>query len=248
MIINCDIGERGPQHPVDLELMNHIGMANIACGGHAGDAESVAVFSGIAREKGLQIAAHLAYPDRPNFGRISMVIAIKELLTALDRQLALSVEQSRVKLHGALYNDCNVNGLLAREVAVWLHSSHVKEVVTPFDSALAGACQELGLAVCAEAFAERRYHWLPEQGQLVLVSRSKHYASIHDVDEALEHSRKIIVEQRIAAVVEHEDGSLTTSLRPMLAKTLCIHSDSEIALPLASGLASLLRQHQAGMP
>lgn len=246
MIINCDIGERGAEHPVDLELMNHIGMANIACGGHAGDEESIAVFSRIARDKGIQIAAHLAYPDRRNFGRVSMAIAIKELLVALDRQLIQSIEQSRVKLHGALYNDCNVNGLLAREVAVWLHSSHIKEVVTPFDSALAGACRELDLAVCAEAFAERRYSWLPERDQLVLVSRSKHYASIHEVGEALEHSRKIIVEQRIDAVVEHEDGSLTTSSRPMLAKTLCIHSDSEIALPLASGLATLLREHQAG--
>jgi UPF0271 protein len=247
MIINCDIGERGPQHPIDLELMNHIGMANIACGGHAGDAESISVFSGIARAKGLQIAAHLGYPDRPNFGRVTMAIAIKELLVALDRQLALSVEQSRVKLHGALYNDCNVNGLLAREVALWLHSSHIKEVVTPFDSSLAGACRELGLTVCAEAFAERRYSWLAEREQLVLVSRNKHYASIHELGEALEHSRKIIVEQRIDAVVEHEDGTLTTSSRPMLAKTLCIHSDSRIALPLASGLATLVRQHKAGM-
>jgi UPF0271 protein len=247
MIINCDIGERGAQHPADLELMNHIGMANIACGGHAGNAESIAVFSGIARDKGLQIAAHLGYPDRANFGRVSMDIAIKELLVALDRQLSLSVEQSRVKLHGALYNDCNVNGLLAREVALWLHSSHIKEVVTLFDSALADACRELGLAVCTEAFAERRYSWLSEREQLVLVSRNKHYASIYEVGEALEHSRKIIVEQRIDAVVEHEDGTLTTSSRPMLAKTLCIHSDSEIALPLASGLANLLRQHKAGM-
>jgi UPF0271 protein len=248
MIINCDIGERGSQHPTDLELMNHIGMANIACGGHAGDEESIAVFSRIAQEKGLQIAAHLAYPDRLNFGRVSMTIAVKELLADLDRQLALSVEQSRVKLHGALYNDCNVNGLLAREIAVWLHSSNIREVVTPFDSALADACQELGLAVCAEAFAERRYNWLPERGQLVLASRNKHYASIHEVDEALEHSRKIIVEQCIDAVVEHEDGTQSTSSRPMLAKTLCIHSDSEIALPLASGLALLLRQHQGCMP
>ena len=84
MIINCDIGERGSQHPTDLELMNHIGMANIACGGHAGDEESIAVFSRIAKEKGLQIAAHLAYPDRLNFGRVSMTIAVKELLAGLD--------------------------------------------------------------------------------------------------------------------------------------------------------------------
>jgi UPF0271 protein len=247
MIINCDIGERGARHPVDLELMNHIGMANIACGGHAGDEESIAVFSGIARDKGMQIAAHLGYPDRPNFGRVSMTIATRELLQALDRQLALSIEKSRVKLHGALYNDCNVNDLLAREVATWLQRNHIREVVTPFDSALASACRELGLVVCAEAFAERRYSWLPEREQLVLVSRSKDYASIHDVDEALEHSRKMIVEQRVDAIVEQADGSLKTNSQPMLAETLCIHSDSEIALPLAAGLAALVRQ-QAGMP
>ena len=243
--LNADLGEGDA---CDEELLRVVSSCNIGCGGHAGDAESIAVFSTIAKAKGLRIAAHLGYPDRPNFGRVSMDIAIKELLTALDRQLALSVEQSRVKLHGALYNDCNVNGLLAREIAVWLHSSHIREVVTPFDSELAGACLELGLAVCAEAFAERRYSWLAERGQLVLVSRNKHYASIHDLAEALEHSRKIIVEQRIDAVIEHEDGTLSTSAQPMSAKTLCIHSDSEIALPLATGLAALLQQHQAGMP
>ncbi len=244
MIINCDIGERGAEHPVDLELMNHIGMANIACGGHAGDAESIAAFSAIAREKGLRIAAHLGYPDRQNFGRVSMPIAVKDLLAALDRQLALSVEKSRVKLHGALYNDCNVNGLLARAVAVWLRDSRVTEVVTPFDSALAVACCELGLAVCAEAFAERRYTWLPESDQLVLVCRSKHYSSILEVEDALGHSRNIILENRIDTVVEAEDGSLSTLSRPVRAETLCIHSDSQIALPLATGLAELLRQSQ----
>jgi len=241
MIINCDIGERGANHPVDLELMKYIGMANIACGGHAGDAESVAAFTRSARDKGVLVAAHLSYPDRENFGRMSLVIGMDKLSEALDRQLELSLEKQRVKPHGALYNDCNVNVVLAAGFADWLHKRGVKEVVTPGDSALAKACRARGLEVLAEAFAERRYASLKVSGQLVLVSRTKPYASIVDLEAAVAHSRKIICKHVVDVVSEELDGSLTTVERPIKAQTLCIHSDSAIALPLATRLAELVR-------
>lgn len=241
MIINCDIGERGAWHAVDHQLMNHIGMANIACGGHAGDAESIGAFTETARQKGVRVAAHLSYPDRDNFGRTSLALPLRELHDALDWQLDLSLEKSRVKPHGALYNDCNVKVELAAGVADWLHRRGVREVVTPADSALARESRRRGLQVLAEAFAERRYASEERTGQLVLVSRSRPYASISELEEAVEHSRRIIFDRQVNVVLERPDGTLATVSRPIEAQTLCIHSDSEIALALAERLAGLVR-------
>ena len=137
ILINCDIGERGADHPVDMELMDHVGMANIACGGHAGDAASVEAFLRRARGRGVKVAAHLSYPDRENFGRSTIEISDEDLLASLDRQMELMREARTVKFHGALYNDANVDVRRARLLAKWMKAKGIEEVVTPFDSELA---------------------------------------------------------------------------------------------------------------
>jgi len=105
MRINCDIGERGPGHAVDRRLMEVVHIANLACGGHAGDRASVQAFRALAEEHGVELAAHLSYPDRPNFGRRVLAMPLPALLASLDEQLALLPSPKRVKFHGALYNE-----------------------------------------------------------------------------------------------------------------------------------------------
>lgn len=242
MIINCDIGERGAGHPVDLELMNYIGMANIACGGHAGDDESIEVFTRIAREKAVLISAHLSYPDRENFGRISLQLSPEKLRSALDAQLEASLEKERVKLHGALYNDCNADANLALTLADWLVSRGVREVVAPFDSHLALLCAQRGMNIRQEAFAERRYAYDAASGQLRLVSRTLPYALIETLDEALQQCLSIIHRGTVQAVMAGAgEGGRSFIEKHLPAQTLCIHSDANIALPLARGLADILR-------
>lgn len=241
MIVNCDIGERGADHPVDLALMKHIGLANIACGGHAGDMDSIKVFCAQARGNNVKIAAHLSYPDRENFGRKSMEISQEDLESTLSDQLALIrlVEPvERVKLHGAIYNDCNVNEELAAFVAGWMHENGVTEVVTPFDSALADEARKLGLSVFSEAFAERRYSKDSASGRLVLVPRALEYASIHELDEAVAHAKRIIEDQQVTLYIETADGTQEEEAA-IEAQTICIHSDSPISLELAQSLAVL---------
>ena len=75
MKVNCDIGERGADHPVDRQLMELIDIANIACGGHAGDETSIHAFCQLAEQHGVTVTAHLSYPDRENFGRRSLDIS-----------------------------------------------------------------------------------------------------------------------------------------------------------------------------
>ena len=241
VFVNCDMGERGPNHPVDLALMNYIGMANIACGGHAGDPASVEAFTRVAREKGVKVSAHLSYPDRAGFGRSTMTISPSDLVTSLDSQMDLMPAVKTVKLHGALYNDANVDPRLAATLAAWMRSRGITEVVTVFDSHLAAAARSEGISVIREAFAERRYAYDGVKNQLRLVDRRKAYALIKDRNEAVIQSMTIVNRHRVTAFVEDAAGRVTTVEVPIEADTLCIHSDSEIALALARDLASLLR-------
>lgn len=238
--INCDIGERGADHPVDIELMQYIGMANIACGGHAGDEESVQAFLKRAEERGVKVSAHLSYPDKENFGRKTISLSEEDLRVTLDEQFALMPGTKAVKFHGALYNDANVDAELAGTLVKWMSDNGVEEVVTLSDSELAKEAKEAGLRVIAEAFAERNYSYNPEKKQLTLVNRSKDYASITDCDEAVKHASKIIKEGKTTAYMENGEGEPIRTEVPIKADTICIHSDSEIALELAKALAGYL--------
>ena len=239
--INCDIGERGPSHPVDLELMRNIHIANIACGGHAGDEESVAVFQMMARDNGIEVAAHLSYPDRKNFGRLSMDLSSDRLFSALDDQYRLMPHEKMVKFHGALYNDACSDGDLAKSLTAWLQSKDISRIITPAASELARHCRDAHIKVVAEAFAERRYTHTPDRNALKLVHRDKSYASIHNCDEAVAQTLNIIHNKRIDVVTESENATLSYSSAPMEADTICIHSDSEISLELAKKLADITR-------
>ncbi len=231
--INCDIGERGPDHPVDIALMEYIQIANIACGGHAGDQKSVNAFYNLAKQNGVEIAAHLSYPDRKNFGRTSMEISSEGLLNSLNEQIRLLPDTNCVKFHGALYNDAAVNTALAEILTTWLKNQKIKKVLAASTSKLADCCLEAGIAVLNEVFAERRYAYCPKEKQLTLVSRSKDYASISDCNEALDHSKNMICRGTVNAYIEDNSGGISRLDCPIKADTICIHSDSKIALDLA---------------
>ncbi len=239
--INCDIGERDPDHPTDVELMRHVHIANIACGGHAGDEKSVEAFSRLAEQNGVEITAHLSYPDRENFGRTTPDITIDELLSSLQDQIRLMPTVKSVKFHGALYNDSVVNSSLATALSKWLKKTGIQSVITPFDSELARSCLELGLNPIYEAFAERNYAFDPASKRLTLVSRKKPYASITDCGEALEQSISILQYKQVNAVIGGSVDGMERVKIPLKADTLCIHSDSDIALELAVSLAALLK-------
>ena len=233
ILLNCDIGERGPDNSTDLELMRWIDIANVACGGHAGDHVSVDAFRRRADEYGVIVTAHLSYPDREGFGRKRMEIPVSALIASLEEQYALLPGVEMVKFHGALYNDGCRREDLAGELAGWLAHTPCTRVITLPDSALDKACRAVGIAVMAEAFAERRYLVDPETGILSLVGRDRADASIETVEEAVAQVERIVLR-----------GEVATPARvvPVRADTVCIHSDSVIAIPLARELARLVRR------
>ena len=232
MTLNCDLGERGVAHPVDVVLVGLADVANIACGGHAGDATSVRFYRDLAELKGVAVCAHLSYPDRDGFGRSHVELPVERLLASLDEQKRLLEDISMVKLHGALYNESCSTPSLAAALAEWMRTRGVASVLTMPLSELASRATEAGLRVISEAFVERRYRLSPEGGKLVLVDRSREGAVIRDLEAALEQARVIVLEGRVL-----DEEGLWRALR---AETLCIHSDSPIALELARRVRALL--------
>lgn len=230
--LNADIGEGCD----DAALMPYVDRVSIACGGHTGDAASMAAAIRLAVEHGLAIGAHPGYPDRARFGRAVLEASpdaiarwVTEQTEALAEQAArVGVRLAHVKPHGALYN------VAARDAAV---AQAIAESVVALDRTLAlvglsgslliEAGQRAGLAVFNEAFADRRYQ---SDGQLV--SRETAGAVITDPDLAARQAAALATETPITSL----DGKM---LR-LRADTLCLHSDTPNAFLMARAIHAAL--------
>ena len=221
MLINCDIGERGVAHEIDDRLMAMIDIANIACGGHSGNKESVDYYTDLAKQHRVKITAHLSYPDKTNFGRKVLNISAQKLLRSLDEQYALMPDVKTVKFHGALYNEANVNEELAKLLLKWLETNEVEEILTPSNSFLHSL--KSSVHVIHEAFLDRTY--IIKDGVLQLSSRALPDAVITDPKDALKQFYEI------------QGGRLLD--QALKAQTLCLHSDNVNALEILKVIKSV---------
>jgi UPF0271 protein len=238
--LNCDMGEV-PEAIADgtqESLMRSITSVNIACGGHAGDEQTMKATIEQAMRWKLAIGAHPGYPDRANFGRIELKLPPKEIADSVFEQVrALGEVADRcgarvvhVKPHGALYNQAVRNRELAVAIAEGV-ARWSKDVVLV---GLAGApmldvFREAGFAVAAEAFADRRYE--PDG---TLRSRKFEDALIRNPEEAAWQALGIAERGLLIA----SDGSEVA----VDAQTLCIHSDTPGAPEIAATVARTLRE------
>lgn len=221
MLINCDIGERGIAHTVDDTLMSMIDIANIACGGHAGDKHSVAYYTNLAKQYSVKITVHLSYPDTINFGRKVLNISEDKLLKSLDEQYAIMPDVKTVKFHGALYNEANVNENLAKVLLKWLETNEIQEILTPSNSLL--NTLDSNIKVLHEAFLDRSY--ILKDDILQLSPRSLPDAVITDPKLALKQFKEI------------KSGQLLN--QALKAQTLCLHSDNTNALEILKAIKSV---------
>lgn len=233
-LLNADLGERGIRNAEDLALLPLLDVANIAVGGHAGDAASASDFASEAAAKGVTVSAHISYPDRDHFGRVHMDLPAPDLLEALDAQRACLPESRWLKFHGALYNDAARDEQLAEILGDWARRRNFTHLLTLPDSALEHAAHRNGLQVVREFFAERRYTRAPS-GQILLLPRSHPDSSIHRFEDAV-HQCQIWLDQGLVNLIDADPPRLV----PLEAETLCIHSDSPIAFALAQHLHALL--------
>jgi 5-oxoprolinase (ATP-hydrolysing) subunit A len=238
--LNCDMGEL-PEAIADgthEALMRSITSVNIACGGHAGDEQTMKATIEQALRWKLAIGAHPGYPDRANFGRLELKLPLSEIEASIFEQVqALARVADRcgarvvhVKPHGALYNQAVRNrelaAAIAQGVARW---SREVVLVGLAGSPMLDVFREAGFAVAAEAFADRRYE--PDG---TLRSRKFEDALIRNPEEAAWQALGI-AEQGVTIA---SDGSEVA----VDAQTLCIHSDTPGAPEIAATVARTLRE------
>ena len=158
--LNCDMGELDAA--ADERLMPLISSANIACGGHAGDAASMSRTVELARRHGVAAGAHPGYPDRENFGRVALDLTADQIADSVDHQVLALAEiaehLAHVKPHGALYNVAAKNAGVARAVAEGVARwSRDVVLVGLAGSLMLEVWREMGFRVAAEGFADRAY-------------------------------------------------------------------------------------------
>ncbi len=234
--LNADLGE-GDEH--DEQLLTIVSSCNVACGGHAGDVESMAATVRAAIANGVCVGAHPAYPDREGFGRRSGFMQGDALYRALtDQVIALSnvaadlgVAMAHVKPHGALYNDAiadrELAGVIARVVA---EAPGSPAFVGMAGTELQNAAVNHGLAFIAEAFVDRAY-----EADGTLVSRSE--------PGAVHRELAVITTQAVRLATEGKVTAKTGEIVSVAADTLCIHGDTPGAAEAARAVRDVLETH-----
>ncbi len=230
--LNCDIGEADEPTGIEreAELLGLVTSVNIACTGHAGDDETMRRTVRLAMDAGCAIGAHPSYPDRANFGRLSMPMnpdALERELRAQIQRLADIADQqgttlTHVKPHGALYHYCSGSPEIAQAVAA------AAQGLPLFAAARSAALDHWrGLRPIAEAFADRTY-----QPDGSLRPRTMDHAIFLDPDHAAAQALSIARDRRVTAY----DGTIIE----LEAHTICLHSDTPGALPIAHAVRTTL--------
>ncbi|MGP9802896.1 5-oxoprolinase subunit PxpA [Rheinheimera sp. NSM] len=241
MKLNCDLGESfgSWQMGLDVDVMPHIDMANIACGFHAGDADVMARTLALAKQHGVVVGAHPSYPDLQGFGRRSMALSHSEIVNCMRYQIAAldgmalsaGLSLSYVKPHGALYNDMMnkpaVFGAVLDAVAGFYKPLKLMILATARQQDFAVHAKAQGVELLFEAFADRRY---TDEG--TLTPRSQSGAVLHSAEMLAQVTQLV------------KQGCVTTASGKQLAlsaDTLCVHGDNQAAITQVQQIRALLK-------
>ena len=232
--INCDLGEKSKHHSnkYDPDLLEIINSANVACGYHAGDEETMNSVVKISKKNGVSIGAHPSFKDPENFGRERMNLSeneIKKLIIDQYEILQLIASNhgekvSHVKPHGALNNMACEDIELAKILAKTIKEIN-KDLIylVPTGSKMQEAAKKLDMKFACEIFADRNYE---DDGNLV--SRKKSHALITDPEQAKKHVLKMVQTQSLNC---HSGKQL-----PCEIDSVCIHGDNLSSLATAKSI------------
>ncbi|WP_313121076.1 5-oxoprolinase subunit PxpA [Pantoea septica] len=235
--LNADLGEGGDS---DRALLQLVSSANIACGFHAGDAQTMLQSVRWAKEFGVAIGAHPSFPDRENFGRTAMQLPPETVYAQMIYQIGAlkSLAESdgerlaHVKPHGMLYNQAAVDATLADAIARAVKAIDADLILV----GLAGsesirAAARHGLRTREEVFADRGY-----LSSGALVPRSQPGAMIEEEARAIQQTLTMVKEGRVESV----SGEWVA----VNAQTVCLHGDGAHALLFAERLRDLFAAEQ----
>lgn len=233
--LNCDVGEGVGN---EAQLMPYISSCNIACGGHAGDMETMKKVLAFAKANHVKPGAHPSYPDKENFGREVIDIPSSALKNSIISQIKLLqqvAEKSQTKLfhvkpHGALYNRAAQHkGTAQIVIDAVLETDDELLLYVPYNSII-GQLAQTKLRTMTEGFADRAYN-----DDYSLVSRKIEGAVFSNVDQVVQHVLPMI-----------KNSQLTTINKlklPFNIDTLCVHGDTQNAFEILKALhASLIKE------
>ena len=237
--LNSDLGEGyGPwSMGDDAAILDCVTSANIACGGHAGDPQTMFRTLRLAAHRGVKVGAHPGYADREGFGRRvipmqaaevgRMVVAQVGALAALARLAGTQV--GYVKPHGALGNLAAADLTMASAIVAAVKTMDPTLAILAISGTqLERAAREQGVAVFSEVFADRAY--LPD-GQLV--PRSQAGAVLHDAKQAADRLVGFLKSGRMPVL-----GVDPIALR---ADSICVHGDNAQAVEMARQIRARLQ-------
>jgi len=233
--LNCDMGEGCGN---DAVLLEYVSSANIACGFHAGDKDTMRRTAELALAKGAAIGAHPSFPDRENFGRTNMNLSADEVVDIVSEQITatksvcqeLGAILNHVKPHGALYNMAAKDASLAEAIARAVKNLDADLIVYGLSSShLITEAQKLGLKTASEVFADRTY-----TAEGTLTPRSQANALIKDADESINQVVQMI-NKGVVTATNGDDVAIN-------AETVCIHGDGPHAVEFARAIRTRLEQ------
>ncbi len=239
--INCDLGEKSKHHSnkYDPDLLEIVNSANVACGYHAGDAETMNQVIEISKKNGVSIGAHPSFNDPENFGRERMKLSPSEIEKLIIDQYEIlqniasnhNENVSHIKPHGALNNMACEDIELATTLAKTIKGIS-KDLIylVPTGSKMEEAAKKLDMKIACEIFADRNYE---DDGNLV--SRKKPHALITDPNQAKKHVLKMVKTQSLNC---HSGKQI-----PCEIDSICIHGDNLSSLATAESIRNNLLEN-----
>ena len=236
--LNSDLGESFGAYTIgmDKEVIAHVSSANVACGYHAGDPLVMDATVAAAKAAGVAVGAHPGYPDLMGFGRRNMVCSPKEVRAYVQYQLgalkaftaAHGVKLQHCKPHGALYNMAAKDLELAAAIAEAVRLVDPELILLGLaGSKLLEAGRQAGLRVASEVFADRAY-----QADGSLVPRKQPGAVIHDKEEAIARTIRMVTEGKVTAITGEEVS--------IQADSICVHGDNPSAVEFVKNIRAAL--------
>jgi len=232
--INCDLGEKSKFHSIenDPALLNIVNSANIACGYHAGDEDTMDMVIKISKSNGVSIGAHPSFNDPENFGRKKIYLSNSDITKLIFDQYEILQKVAEkhneivthIKPHGALNNMACEDIDLANTVAKSINSIDKNIIfLVPTGSKMEIAAKKLNMKIACEIFADRNYE---DDGNLV--SRSKGHALITDPKIAKKHVLNMVKNQAL--------NCYSGKQIPCEIDSVCIHGDNQSSLATAKSI------------
>ena len=219
----------------DQKIMPYLDSCNIACGGHAGDRDTIRRTLRLAKEFHVKPGAHPSFVDRENFGRTEVSVAPELLRSQLVNQIGLIIEMAReenmdlhhVKAHGALYNKAARSLETAR---LFIEAVQFFDldlcIYIPFNSLIEKMAIEMEIPYMTEVFADRNY-----DDNFKLLPRSERDALIESPVEIKKRVERLLSEGTLV--------SLHGKKRIVNFDTVCVHGDHPKAVEIVKVLRDL---------